>query len=330
MYRNRKIFTVLGLFFCVLWAQDNQEIKLKSVSVSGNSMTSESMITYTAGLRPGSTVSAGEFTRAVKRLWQLGIFRDIQIVLNAEDPDGLDITIQVEENPVLGAITYDGNKKLKDSKFEEELDLKVGQRIKPNTIHDAVEDIKDLYAEDGYLLVKIEPELVETKNTTIRDPKIQANTRDLIFHITEGKKVRVRNIIFDGNSAFSDFRLRRALKETKQQRWYLFWRSPYDRDKYEEDLNNLRTFYRNHGYRDITVTSDSIGYTEDRRHMNIVIHLEEGPQYKYRNFSWEGNTLFTDEDLAKQLKLAKGDIFNEETFNLALFDRVQGLYMDRG
>ncbi|MFQ6614574.1 MAG: POTRA domain-containing protein, partial [Fidelibacterota bacterium] len=236
---NRKTFTVLGLFFCVLWAQENQEITLKSVSVSGNSMTSESMITYTAGLRSGATVSAGEFTRAVKRLWQLGIFSDIQIILNGEDADGLDITIQVKENPVLGAITYDGNKKLKKSKFEEELDLKVGQRIKPNTIHDAIEDMKKLYAEDGYLLVTIEPELVETKSTTIRDPKIKANTRDLIFHIREGKKVRVRDIVFYGNKAFSDFRLRRALKDTKEQRWYLFWRSPYDRDKYEDDLNNL-------------------------------------------------------------------------------------------
>ncbi|MFQ6615024.1 MAG: outer membrane protein assembly factor BamA, partial [Fidelibacterota bacterium] len=97
-----------------------------------------------------------------------------------------------------------------------------------------------------------------------------------------------------------------------------------------DDLNNLRTFYRNHGYRDITVTRDSVGYTEDRRHMNIFIHLDEGPQYKYRNFSWEGNTLFTDQDLEEQLNLNKGDIFNEETFNLALYDRVQGLYMDRG
>ncbi len=327
---SQKFFTVLGLFFCILGAQESQDIKLKSVSVSGNSMTSESMITYTAGLRPGSTITAGEFTRAVKRLWQLGVFRDIQIILNDESEDGLDITIQVEENPVLGAITYKGNKKIKDSKFEEELDLKVGQRIKPNTIHDVIEDMKALYAEDGYLLVSIEPELVETQNTTIRDPKIKANTKDVIFHIEEGKKVRIRKITFDGNESFSDFRLRRALKETKQQRWYLFWRSSYDRDKYEEDLNNLRTFYRNHGYRDITIKKDSVFYSGDRRRMDIVIRLEEGPQYKYRNFSWEGNNLFTTEELEDRLDLKKGDVYNEETFNLAVFDRVQGLYMDRG
>ncbi len=330
MHINKNLFVVLGLFFCLLGAQEAQDVTLKSVVVTGNTLTSESMITYTAGLRPGNTIATTEFTRAVKRLWELGLFRNIQVILNDETSEGLDITIQVEENPVLGAITYKGNKKLKKDKFDEELDLKVGQRIKTNTIHDAIKKMKSLYADDGYLLVDIEPELIETQNKTIRDPKIVANTEDVIFHIKEGKKVKIRKINFDGNKAFSDFRLRMTMKDTKEQRWYLFWRSPFDRDKYEDDMDKLRTLYRDHGYRDVALVQDTVEYAKDDRHMNILIKIDEGPQYKYRDFSLEGNTLFSDNELRDALNLKKGDLYNDEVFTSAVYERMQGLYMDRG
>ena len=111
------------------------EIKLVKVDVDGNIITSENTIIFTAGLRKGQTISPSDFPRAVKRLWQLGLFRDIQIRYNEETSDGLSITILVKENYILGDLSYQGNKKIKDRKFNDEISLAKGQRLATNTLH---------------------------------------------------------------------------------------------------------------------------------------------------------------------------------------------------
>jgi len=328
---RKYIYYFLFTFLLVnIGSAQQQEVLLKTVAVEGNTLTPETMIRYTSGLNPGENIKPGDFSRAVKKLWQLGLFEDIQVRLDEEALDGIDITIVVVENHVLGQVKFKGNKKIKDDKLDEELAIKSGQRIRPHLITESIQKIKALYAEDGYLLADITSELSDPEEGTIKSEKMRANAKDLTFNIQENKKVKLRNIIFEGNDAFSSFRLRRALKETKQQRWYLFWRSYYDEEKYDEDLAAVTTFYRNHGYRDFNIVSDSLYYDENKKRMNILVRVVEGPKYKFRNFTWEGNALFTEKELVRQLHVDKGDVYNEEDFNLAVFDRVQGLYMDRG
>ena len=190
--------------------------------------------------------------------------------------------------------------------------------------------MKDLYAEDGYLLVDIDAVVQEPKDLSETSKAKKKQTRHLVFNISENKKVKLRHIIFEGNDQFSSFRLRRVFKETKMQRWYLFWRSHFDEKKYEEDKLTLVNFYRNEGYRDATIISDSVYYNADKKAMSIQIRINEGPQYRYRNFSWEGNALYTENELSRALDLETGEKYNEEEFNLAVYERMHGLYMDRG
>ena len=97
----------------------NDDIKLAQVRVSGNGITSENTIVFTAGLREGQTITPADFPRAIKKLWQLGLFQDIQIQYDEETNEGLSLTIIVKENLILGEIKYEGNKKLKDLADEE-------------------------------------------------------------------------------------------------------------------------------------------------------------------------------------------------------------------
>lgn len=324
-----KSFFILITLSTLLLGQ--QTFKLKQVQVEGNTLTSENMVRYTAGLKDGKEVKVEDFSQAVKRLWELGVFSDIQILFDQESPEGISIIIQVEESPVLGEVRFVGNKKLKDRKFREKMTFQRGMRIKPHLIMDSINKIKNMYAEDGYLLAEVTAELTEPSATSIKIAGKETRTRNIIFHIQENKKVKIREIDFVGNETFSDWKLRRkGFKETKQQRWYLFWRSNFDNGKFSEDLENLRSFYRNNGYRDFTVLSDTIVYSEDKKGMIIQLHLSEGPQYKYRHFSWEGNSLYNTEILREALNLKNGAAFSQEEFDEALYQRVQRLYMDRG
>ena len=157
------IKTFLALVYCMnIYAQ--QDVTLLSVEVEGNTLAAETMIRYTSGLRQNELINVTDFSRAVKRLWQLGLFKDIQIVIDKETSEGLFITIHVEENPILGSVTYKGNKRLKDKQLQDELELYKGQRIKSHILIESISKLKKFYAGDGFLLAEISAELVEPKN----------------------------------------------------------------------------------------------------------------------------------------------------------------------
>ena len=327
----KKIFSLIFIL-SIGFAQGTQDdIKLVSVSVEGNEVTSTNTIIFTAGLREGQMVSPTEFPRAIKRLWKLGLFQDIQLRYDEESGDGLSLAIVVKENFILGDLTYEGNKKLKDRKFDDEISLSKGQRLRPNTLHETSKTIKQLYREKGYLNAEVEPVLnIPEEESTLFDGRAKNLVRNVVFNIQENDKIKIGDILIEGNKSFSDLRLRWKMKETKQQRWYMFWRSTFDEKKFDEDLNLISAYYRNNGYRDFRIVSDSVQLSENKKQLDLVVTVDGGPQYKYRNFSWEGMTLFEEEHLQHALGLETGDQFSDESFNAALFDRVQGLYMDRG
>ena len=273
----------------ILFSQASQSFILKDVKVEGNVVSSVNTIIFTSGLRKGLNITTAEFPRAIKRLWQLGLFDDVQIRYDDEKNNEISITIVVTESSVVGEVSYVGNRKIKDSKFIEELEISSGQRIKPNMLHQKVKKMKKLYAEKGYLKADIQFELVKSSRmSNIFDGKAKEITKDIIFNIKENEKIKLRNIYFEGNETYSDLILRFLMKETKQQRWYYFWRTAFDKDKLDTDKEKIIEFYHNKGHRDFTIVSDSVLYDGSSKYLDIVLFVEEGPKYKYRNFSWEG------------------------------------------
>ena len=326
-----KRVVIVIYFFTILFSQSNQDFILKDVKVEGNIVSSANTIIFTSGLRKGITVSTAEFPRAIKRLWQLGLFDDVQIRYDEENNNEISITLVVSESKVVGEVKYEGNRKIKDSKFIEELQITTGQRIKPNMLHGKIKQIKKLYAEKGYLKAHISVELINSnKMSNLFDGKAKSITKDIVFNIKENEKIKLRNIYFKGNEAYSDFRLRYLMKETKQQRWYFFWRTAFDNDNLETDKEKIIEFYQNKGHKDFSILSDSIIYDESSKYLDVILFVDEGPKYKYRNFSWEGHSLYSENILSRALGLSKGEKYSEEGFSRAVYDRMQGLYMDKG
>ena len=102
-----------------------------------------------------------------------------------------------KENYILGDIKYEGNKKIKDSKFEEDLDLTTGQRLRPNTLNETSNLIKKLYAEKGYLNTEVKPKLyISDKDSNLIVKNDGELTRNIIFQITENNKTKINKILF--------------------------------------------------------------------------------------------------------------------------------------
>jgi len=328
----KKIFLIITILFSnQIVAQVQEEIRLADIEIKGNTLTNSDVIIFTSGLKERSAIKTGDFSRGVKQLWQSNLFNDVQIYATDETEEGVSVTIEVEEAPILGSLKITGDKKISKTKIEEALALRVGQRIPGFLLESGRYNIINIYKEDGFLLADVNFVLNKAKvDTSSKNYKRQENNRNLEIVIEEGGKVKIGDINFIGNEDISDRKLRRSLKETKQQRWYFFWRSPFDKGKYTDDKEKLREFYQKRGYRDAMVTADSISYSKDKKKMNLWLNVSEGPKYFYRNFSWEGNELYTNEQLNTALGITDGEAYNEEDLQKGIYERAQALYMDRG
>ena len=319
------------LLINTIFGQSPQEIILKGIEVEGNTLTNSDVIIFTSGLKEENVLKAGDFSRGIKQLWKSGLFNDVQIYIDKETEEGIYIIITVDEAPILGEIIITGDKKISKTKIAEAIGLRIGQRIPEFQIRAGKSKVLDLYSEEGYLLAAVDVSIKEAKvDTSIVNQKRADNTRNLNISITEGGRVKIDNIMFAGNENISDRKLRRVLKETKQQRWYLFWRSSFDDNKFKDDQEKLKAYYQKRGYRDAMVVADSVSYSENKKKMDIWLTINEGPKYYYRNFSWDGNELYGEEQLNNALGISSGEAYNEEDLQKGIYERAQSLYMDKG
>ncbi|MDP6907371.1 MAG: outer membrane protein assembly factor BamA [Candidatus Marinimicrobia bacterium] len=320
--RNIYIAIILLLFVNTLYGQ---EVNLYRVNIEGNTTTSDKMIKYSAGLRDGTQIQRSDISAAVTRLWDLGLFSDVNIVLNNDSEYGVEITIIVEESPTLNQVLFEGIS-ARETRFTEKIDLKTGQRIRPSSLDAATKKIKEIYREDGYFDVEVESTIAVPQDTLVRT----SYARDVVFSVIENEKYRLENITFKGNSHFSERKLKKELKETKERKWWSFWVKSFDEKTFEEDKTALALFYQNEGYRDFQVLSDTLIVDKENSSLTLELSIDEGEQYHYRQFTFEGNEIADEATLRQLLKIQEGDIYSEEDFTKSVYENMMSVYQDKG
>jgi len=314
----------LATFFLYCWAGDafaqrQGSFRVLGISVEGNKTADANFVKLSSGLSLGEQVSSDDIQNAIKQLWKLNLFEDVQVVLDRQAGEGIYLTLKVKESPRLDKIEYEGNKKLKKKDIEKEVDLFKGQVISPGELAKIRRKLKKVYEKKGYLLAEIETHVEAAADTERVDLKIKIN---------EGNKVQIRAISFHGNHAFTDGKLRKQLKKTKQDSWLRG--GDFDEKKYREDLDKMVEFYRAEGYRDAELVGDSLYYGPDKKNMFVDIWVNEGTKYYLGDITWEGNKLFPDKLLAALLGFQTGDLYSSTKLQKAVSERLGSLYYDSG
>ncbi|HDR04313.1 MAG TPA: outer membrane protein assembly factor BamA, partial [Candidatus Marinimicrobia bacterium] len=316
---------ILIVFANPLAAQDIPKINLAGVTVQGNTTASEMIIKVNSGFIEGAVLTGDDIQEGIQKLWRLKLFKDVKIILEKETSAGAFIIIMVEEYPRLAKVEYSGNKKIKTKELEKDIPFIRGQVINPHTINRATQKIEEKYAEKSYYNAKVD---VST------EPGAVENTIIVNMDIIEGKKVRIRDIEFEGNENFSDFRLRWQMKEIKQRKWWkLFTDGKLDEEKFEEDKLNVLQFYRDHGYRDARFTNEEVLLSEDGKSIFLKLTLDEGIPYYFGNINVTGNTIYSTDYLMKSLEsvgISRGTAYKEKSFESGVDLRVRSLYLDHG
>ena len=219
-----KIKLIISIIFLSL-CFSQEETKINHIKVDGNTRLSDDDIIRISNIYPGMTIVSGdEIQRGVKQLWELNRFNDIQIILDNENKHGIDIIIQVEEADYLDQISINGNKKINKNKINEILELESGQLITEKNIFESKNRLISKYKDRGYYNVSIEDSIYQSNLDFASNIK---------FTIYEGKKIKLKNIIFNGNTTTSSKRIKRLMKNNKEWKWYMPWRGSWKKDLFQ-------------------------------------------------------------------------------------------------
>ncbi len=345
---NKVLMMVAAMIFCGVSASAQQKIVNPDISYAGTPRTciigglavegvegyEDYVLTSVSGLSVGDeiTIPGSAITEAVKRYWKHGLFSRCSISADSIVGDKVYLRIHLALRPRVSTINYNGLKKKEREDMEAKLGIMKGSQITPNMLDRAKILAKRYFEDKGFKNAEVD--IVQ------RDDVTGTNQIILDVNVDKKEKIKVKEIIIDGNENLSDRKIKGGLfkpgafKKTREAgKLSSFLKSKkYIPEKYEEDKRNLIAKYNELGYRDMIIVEDSVWNVNDKR-VSIYIKVDEGRKYYIRNIKWVGNTVYTSEALQRVLGMKKGDVYNQKKLNERLKedeDAVGNYYWNEG
>jgi outer membrane protein insertion porin family len=239
---------------------------VSDIVVEGNQrVEADTVIAYMQVAR-GEQITPFNINESIRALFQTGLFSDVRITQR-----GNTLVVQVEENPIINRVNFEGNSELDNEALAKEVELRERTVFTRARVQSDVQRLIALYRRSGYFAVQVEPKII----------RLDQNRVNLVFEINEGTSTRIARINFLGNEAFSDSQLRSAIS-TAESRWWRFFSSSdnYDPDRIAFDRELLRRHYLKHGYADFRVVAVAPELARDGESFFITFTVVEGPQYQ--------------------------------------------------
>jgi len=212
-------------------------------------------------------VDSARIDLAVKTLFRTDLFADVSMEMQ-----GSDLVVKVSENPIINQVVFEGNHALKEDKLRDEVTVRPRGIFTRSKVEQDAQKIIELYRRSGRISATVTPKIVQLPQKRV----------DLIFEINEGPKSGIEHINFVGNKEFGDNALRDVVV-TRESHWYKFFQSNdnYDPDRIEYDREQLRKFYRNHGFYDFRIVSAVAELAPDKNGFVVTFVVDEGPKYHF-------------------------------------------------
>jgi len=293
----------------------NTQYEIASIAVTGSDTYNEGTVIAFTGLRVGEKLylPGEKLSNVIKKLWDLELFSDINLYVTGLDGTKVDLRLDIQEVPELNEVKVRGIKKKKADPFIKDNGLNKGAKVTENLITTTDNYIENFYKKKGYFNSKV------IVNTIDAADSIAGNKVNMVISVDKGERVKIAKIRFEGNEELSDKKLRKAMKNTKQQNFFrVLKRSKYIKDDYEMDKVSIIDKYKEKGFRDARIISDSIIRNSDDR-ITLQLDVEEGRKYYIGDIKFIGNTVYSDAQLASKIGLTRGDVYN----GIVLKERIE-------
>ncbi len=291
--------------------------KISKVLVDGNKRIETDAIRRVIKAEAESIYQPKNLADDLKAVYAMGYFDDVRIETE-NTAEGKVVIFKVKEKPTIRVIIIKGNRIYEGEKIKEVLNLKTGSILNFVLVQKNIERIESLYKEKNYHNARVEYKISEHDN----------NQADLEFIITEGAKVLIKNIIFEGNIAYSSSKLKKLMSTSEKNIFSLVTSAgDLNREDLNQDVAKLASFYHNNGFIQAKVGEPQIDTHESW--IDITIKIDEGPQFKVGKVEITGDLIIPQEKLIEKIKIGKEKYYNRQVLQsdiLALTD----IYSDGG
>lgn len=295
-----KQLTVALLVFLALplMASSSHSFIIRHIRITGLQGISQATVRNSLPIRVGQRYNDQKSIEILQALYQTGFFDDVNL-----GRDGSTLVIRVVERATITRITFSGNKTLDIKKLQPvlaSLRLQQGQTFDPSQLRQLIVSMYQQYIDIGHYSVSIEHEV----------KRLPRHRVEIHVQVHEGPIAKIKSIRFTGNQIFSERQLRQQITLSTSGIFSFFSHNDrYAKSKLSLDLEHLRDFYFNHGYLKFAVLDQQVQMSADKRHVNIVIRVSEGPVYHVSGFVLAGKLLGLKEQFMSFIKIKAGDVF---------------------
>jgi outer membrane protein insertion porin family len=257
----------------------------------------------------GTVYSASSVEEDVRNLYATGFFTNLAI---KDEPlgDGVKVNVVVQPKPLVKEIVITGANKIKESRLKKEIKSKIGEPLSEQQISADSDKIKDYYLGKGYNQVQVSYKI---------DTNEEFGRSVVTFIISEGDRAFVTEVDFIGNDHLTTKELRKIMKTRKKNFFSFINKSGlFKDDDFKEDLNNLRAYYNSKGYIDMEVKDVKYEYPAQGL-MKVTITVFEGIQYTVGKIDFDGNTIFTKQELRNYkgftvIRMDEGKVYSPRAY----------------
>lgn len=301
------MLTLSVLAFGSVGAQPAHAQTVNNISVEGNQRVDDETIRAYLSIQPGQRYSAFDVDESLKALFATGLFADVQVFRK-----GGTLVVQVEENPVLNRVVFEGNDRLKDDALAAIVKSKPRGVFTRSKVQNDTQRVLEMYRRSGRFDARVTPKVID----------LQQNRVDLVFEIDESAKTSISRVSFIGNRAYSDGKLREVV-DTSQKNLlsFLSGNDVYDPDKLGADEERLRRFYYRKGYADFRIISAVADLDRERNVFFVTFTVDEGDRYEFGEVNVDSSVIgLNGEDLRHVLLTKSGKTYNAEKIERTLED----------
>ncbi len=270
---------------------------VNNIVVNGATRIEDETVRDYLTIRPGRTFSAIDIDESLTTLYATGLFADVSI-----EQQGNTLVVNVQENPVINRISFEGNSRLNDQALQSVVRSSERSMLTRARVQSDAQNLLEAYRRSGRFRASVEPKIIERPNNRV----------DLVFEIEEGDKTGVARISFIGNQAFSDGYLRDQIqtRESGLLGW-LRTTDVYDPDRLEVDQEALRQFYYQKGYADFRVVSAVADLDREQNIFYVTFTVDEGERYNFGDIEIDTSLSEIDPEAMRQfVQTRSGSTYN--------------------
>jgi outer membrane protein insertion porin family len=311
-----KVLAVLLVLVCS--AAGAEERTLREVRVRGTLRVEPGLVLQKISSKAGEPYDPARVRQDLQNIYALQYFENIVVEL---DEDGV-LTFVVLERPALREWSVEGADELDEEDVEKAVPLKRREILDRAQVEAGARAIRDLYREKGFFLVEVKSEIA-----TVPDGK---NHVDVTYRVTEGEKVRVKDVNLLGVEQVDVEEVRDIMATRQAGLWSFLTGSGKFKDAdLKRDREVIRAYYLNHGFIEAEVREPLVNLTRDRKWLKVDIPVVEGESFRVASVTFAGDLEFTEAELTATAGLVEGDTFRSDDFRQAT-QQLTDRYADVG